>query len=199
MNDESRRTRAIVTVALMAALVLVFSYIQIIIPTPLGKTRLHLGNVMCLLAALLFGKTKGGLAAGLGSMFFDLFDPVYLPECWITFIMKFTMAFVCGAIAHSGAKAAEVSGGKKRASARQIIGAVCGALSYVALYVGKTFVVERLVKGYELETVLVTMTTKGTVSLVNALIAVAASLLLAAALRPALKKAGLADKAGMLG
>lgn len=203
MNDESRRTRAIVTVALMAALVLVFSYIQIIIPTPLGKTRLHLGNVMCLLAALLFGKTKGGLAAGLGSMFFDLFDPVYLPECWITFIMKFTMAFVCGAVAHSGSKplgANDGSGEKKsRASARQIIGAVCGALSYVVLYVGKTFVVERLVKGYELETVLVTMTTKGTVSLVNALIAVAASLLLAAALRPALKKAGLADKAGMLG
>lgn len=204
MTNSSERTRGIVVVGLMAALVFIFTFIRIEVPTPLGKTMLHLGNVMCLLSALLFGKLKGALAAGFGSMIFDMLDPVFLPECWITFIMKFAMAFVCGAVAHYTTKKAKAEPegypGPKSffMTFRRPIGAVCGALTYVALYMLKTYGIERLVKGYELETVLITMATKGTVSLVNAMIAVVASLLLAAAIRPALKKAGLAQKTGLL-
>lgn len=202
MEQERNRTRGIITIGLMAALVFIFTYMRIEIPTPLGKTMLHLGNVMCLLSALLFGKTRGGLAAGFGSMFFDMFDPVYLPECWITFIMKFAMAFVCGLIAFPRAKPLSEQGDAQTPPAtakwRSIVGAICGAIAYVVLYMTKTFVVERLIKGYEIETVLLTMAQKGTVSLVNALIAVAASLILASAIRPALKRSGLAEKFGML-
>ncbi|MDO4565833.1 MAG: ECF transporter S component [Oscillospiraceae bacterium] len=202
MDKMQQKTRSIITVGLMAALVFIFTYIRIEIPTPLGKTMLHLGNVMCLLTGLLFGRLKGGLAAGIGSMFFDMFDPVYLPECWITFIMKFCMAFVCGWIAHAGAKPIVGGSGEGAANGklkgRHVAGAVCGALCYVALYMSKTYIVERLVKGYELETVLITMTTKGTVSLANALIAVAASLILSGMIRPALVRAGFAQKLGIL-
>ena len=42
------------------------------------------------------------------------------------------------------------------------------------------------------------MVTKGTTSLVNALIAVAASVALNSAVRPALEKAGLADRLGVV-
>ncbi|NMA06377.1 MAG: ECF transporter S component, partial [Ruminococcaceae bacterium] len=60
----------------MAALTFVFTmFFRIDIPTPLGKTMLHLGNVMCLLSGLLFGPVRGGLAGGIGSMMYDLFDP----------------------------------------------------------------------------------------------------------------------------
>src|SRR5574344_2065781 len=102
MKNKTGQIRTMVTVGLMAALVFIFTYIRIEIPVSItgGKTMLHLGNVMCILSALLFGKWKGGLAAGIGSMFFDLFDPMFLPECWITFIMKFAMAFVAGLIAY---------------------------------------------------------------------------------------------------
>ena len=37
-----------------------------------------------------------GLAAGIGSALFDLMDPMWAPECWITFLTKFAMAFVAG-------------------------------------------------------------------------------------------------------
>lgn len=62
--------------ALMAAMVFLFSYISIPIPNPLLVTRVHLGNVMCLLSGLMLGGPLGGAAAGVGSFLFDLFDPV---------------------------------------------------------------------------------------------------------------------------
>ena len=202
MTNTDKKTRRLVFVGLMAALVFVFTYVRIEIPTPLGKTMLHLGNVMCLLSAFLLGPLDGGLAAGFGSMFFDLFDPTYFPTCWVTFILKFAMAFVCGAIAHGGkkqteAETAEPADGKIKLKGRDVVGAVCGALCYTALYLAKTFIQKYLIEGYEIETVLATMVTKGTVSLTNALVAVVASLILNSVLRPALKKSGLADKLGL--
>ena len=198
MKNKTGQIRMMVTVGLMAALVFIFTYIRIEIPVSItgGKTMLHLGNVMCILSALLFGKWKGGLAAGIGSMFFDLFDPMFLPECWITFIMKFAMAFVAGLIAYGFMKPS--NGEKQVKSFRIVLGAICGAITYVALYMCKTFIVERLVKGYELEVVYATMLTKGTVSLVNAAIASVASVILLSAIRPALKKSELADKLGVM-
>ena len=51
-------------IGIMAALVYVTSaFLQIQIPTAIGSTRLHMGNVMCLLSGLLLGGFQGGLAA----------------------------------------------------------------------------------------------------------------------------------------
>lgn len=169
-----------VAVGLMAALVFVFTYLHIDIPTPLTNTMLHLGNVMCLLSALLFGSARGGLAAGLGSMIYDMMDPRYLPTCWLTFLMKFAMGWVCG----------KLCGGSKNVL-RQTLSAAAGSATYVLLYVGKTFVMNYWVEGYELETVLATVATKGTASAVNGIIAVVGAVLLARAIRPALEKAGI--------
>ena len=89
---------AMVLVGVMAAFVFAASYLQFKIPTPFGETRLHLGNVLCLLAGFLLGPWKGGMAAGLGSMFFDLFDPKYITSAPSTFINKFLMAMVCALV-----------------------------------------------------------------------------------------------------
>ena len=98
-NSNPSPARDVVMVGLMTALVFIFTYLHIDIPTPLSNTMIHLGNVMCLLASLLFGGIRGGLAAGFGSMIYDMLDPRYLPTCWVTFIMKFLMGWVAGKLA----------------------------------------------------------------------------------------------------
>ncbi len=196
MSEQKRniRTSTITAIGLLTALVFVCNYIQIPIATGIDNTRIHLGNIMCLLAALLLGSWRGGLAAGLGSFFFDITYPAFVSTSWVTFILKFVMAFVCGAIAHSGAKKTE-NGDPK--IGRVIIGTAAGALIYVALYLAKNYIENYLLLGMELETVLTAMATKGVVSLINAAFSIPAAVALNAALRPALRRANLADKMGL--
>lgn len=194
MSEKNKNsTYMLAAMAMMIALVFASNYLSIPIPTPIDNTRIHLGNVMCLLAALLFGGWKGGLAAGLGSMFYDLTMPKYAPECWVTFINKFMMAFICGLIIYGLFAKKD----RKPPMWRLIVGTACGALSYVVLYLVTNFIKNYLVFGIELETVLLTMLDKGIVSLINAAIAVPVSLLLYTALRPAFKAAGLSERLGI--
>lgn len=193
MNGKRISIYALAAVALMIALVFISNYLSIPIPTAIDKTRLHLGNVMCLLGALLLGKWKGGLAAGLGSMLYDLTVPAWAATCWITFINKFLMAFICGLIIYGFTK----NKGRKPSTWRLILGTCCGAFSYVALYLGSN-AIKNMVLGWEAKTILATMLTNSIASLINAAIAVPAALLLFAALRPALKAAGLGERLGIL-
>lgn len=179
-TEKNINVQKLAVIGLMSALVYVATNFRIDIPTPLGKTMLHFGNVMCLLAGLLFGGPIGGLAAGIGSAFFDLLDPVFAPGFMITFVMKFFLGFTAGTIAHSrGAK-----GENKRLN---LIGAISGALLYVLLYVSKTFITSYFIIGEHLSAVLSVTILKGSVSLVNAIIAVVVSLVLATAIIPQLK------------
>ena len=173
-------------IGIMAALVYATSaFLQIPIPTAIGSTRLHMGNVMCLLSGLLLGSVPGGLAAGIGSMFFDLTNPAYIASAPFTFAFKFLMAFICGVIA-----------GKCDSPKlwRCILGAAVGALSYVILYLGKSFIEDHFVLGLPLEAVILTVTQKGIVSTVNGIIAALVSVPLFLTLRPLLKKANLLTK-----
>ncbi len=91
--------REIARIGIMAAAVYVASaFLQVPIPTAIDNTRLHMGNVMCLLSGMLLGPLQGGLAAGIGSMFFDLTNPAYIASAPFTFIFKFVMAWICGKI-----------------------------------------------------------------------------------------------------
>lgn len=158
-------TKKLVYVALFTALVYIFSrFFQIPIATPFGQTRFHLGNVFCLLAGLLMGPGFGGLAAGLGSALFDLFDPVYFTSAPITFITKFALAFVAGLIY------------KKRASLidkkKLVVASICGQLTYVFLYLLKSFITNKFIMGFTNEAVMAELLPKAGVSLVNALISV---------------------------
>lgn len=188
MNSKRKfSTLKLAIIGLMAAMVFIATNFRIEIPTPLGKTMLHLGNVMCILSGLLFGSMTGGLASGFGSAMFDLFDPTFAPEAWITFIMKFTMGYLAGYISHMNGR----NGEDKKLNT---IAAIVGAISYVILYVCKTFIMNYLIIGNQLEAVIAVTITKGTVSLTNSVIAIIASLALSLAIRPALKAAGIFRK-----
>lgn len=166
MQRDSSTTR-IIQVGMMAALVFVGTYIRITIPTPLGPTMLHLGNVCCILAGLLFGAVPGGLAAGIGSAIFDLLDPQFAAEFWITFILKFFYGFLVGAVM-----------GRGEGRVHAIISAVIGALSYTALYTLKNFLMLHFVLGNPMEAVLPVLGMKALVSLSNAVVAVIVAIIL---------------------
>ncbi|ERI96653.1 MULTISPECIES: ECF transporter S component [Eubacteriales] len=174
-------------VGLMGAMCFVATFLHIDIPTPLGKTMIHLGNVMCLLSGMILGPLKGGLSAGLGSAVYDLFDPAYIAESPITFLMKFAMGATCGAIAKRGGKGSRAAG------------AVVGAGLYVVLYTVKNILMGTLLQGKMLDSVLVAAGTKALTSGVNAIIAVVVSLLLYSLLEPILKKAGIFERLGKTG
>ena len=70
---------------------------------------------------------------------------------------------------------------------------ILALLTYVVLYVLKTFVQNRLVLGYEMEAVMTTVVTKGVTSLTNGIIAVVVAVILNKAIRPSLEKAGIFD------
>ena len=71
---------------------------------------------------------------------------------------------------------------------------VIGALTYVALYMLKTFVYQKFVYGYPADAVLVTMGSKLPGSLINAVAAFIVAPIFYTGLRPALERAGLLKK-----
>lgn len=165
-------------IGIMAAAVYVTSaFLQIPIPLTIGSTRLHMGNVMCLLSGMLLGPISGGLAAGIGSMLFDFTNPAYITSAPFTFLFKFIMAWLCGIIC------------KKNTSKLYLtIGAISGAFSYVLLYIGKSFIEDHLVLGLPLDAVAITVMQKGVVSSINAVISIIIAVFLGIVLQPALKK-----------
>ena len=57
--------RTLVLIGVLSAMVFVLSMVS----WQIGEvSRIHFGNIMCLLAGVLFGPLVGGVAAGLGSM-----------------------------------------------------------------------------------------------------------------------------------
>lgn len=172
--------KEIARIGIMAAFVYVSSaFLQISIPTAIDNTRLHMGNVTCLLAGMLLGPLQGGLAAGIGSLFFDLTNPAYIASAPFTFIFKFVMAWICGRI---------VSGNSAHLKRRYAIGGIAGAFAYVALYLSKSFVEHRFVLGLPLEAVMLTVAQKAAASIINAAVACLVAVPLGLALRPVIMK-----------
>lgn len=168
-------------VGVLAALVFVATYFLKIgpIPTPAGNTMLKTGNAVCLLGGLLFGKTKGGLAAGIGSMFYDLMDPLYVASAPFTGVFFFVMGYVCGWVSHMN--------GKNGADTKQnIIAGIAGSGAYIVLYISKS-IIKLMLEGSGFLAAATASGTKLFMALVNAVFAVAVSALLAPVFRKALK------------
>ena len=151
--------------ALMAALVFVSTQFNIKIPLGMGVTSMiSFGNIFCILSALLLGPIYGGLAAGIGSFFFDLLDPVFITSAPFTDSHK-----------------------------RNLIASIAGLLAYIVLHLGKTFIANALLGSAFLPN-LTTVGYSALPSIINAVIATIVAVPLAAALRLALKKAHFLDK-----
>ncbi len=177
--------KTVALIGVLAALVFALSMIELRIPLPGGdQTRIHFGNIMCLTAGVLFGPMVGGLAAGLGSMFYDFTNPAYAPEFWITFITKFAMGAVAGLLAHGVLP-------RWRMVPRVLVAGLCGQFTYIVLYVIKTFIMQHYVYGNPLEAALVVVAAKAGVSATNGIIAVVGCVVLVPPLSAALASAGL--------
>ena len=174
----------IVIIGLMAAMVFVCTmFLGIRIPTPTGTTQLKTANAICLLTGQLCGGWTGGLAAGIGSALFDLTYPEWAAGAWLTFIFFFAMGAICGGIAHAGGAA-----GKNKA--RNWVAAICGAVGYWLLYIGKSIVVLCL-GGSVFSAAFIATVPKMLTGGINAVFAIVVSNLLAALLRPKLESAGI--------
>ena len=94
-NQKKFTVRDLAEIGVLAALVFVATYFIKFgpIPTLAGPTMLKTGNAVCLLGALLFGKTKGGLAAGIGSAMFDLTQPAFVAGAPFTFAFFFAIPY----------------------------------------------------------------------------------------------------------
>lgn len=183
---EKLNARTLALIGVLSALVFAASWLSI----PIGQTtRIHLGNIVCLMSGLVFGPWVGGVTAGLGSMLYDFTNPLFLPEFWITFLMKFAMGFVAGALAR---------GLKRRLprGAAYLVAAVCGQLLYIALYLFKSAMMQHFVLGNPWQAVGPVVAVNAAVSALNGAIAVAGAALLAPALRAALGAAGLFRQRG---
>ncbi len=181
-NKQPISTKRIVLTALLAALVAAGSALRITLPLEVaGTTSFHLGNIMCALSGILLGPWLGGLAAGLGSAIYDMMNPLYISECWITFLTKGAYGLAAGLIAWSGKKA----WGYGKATAAT----VTGAIVYAALYLAKSYFYSgRLLKGLTAEAALLGVIGKLPATTFNAVVAIVCAPALAIAIRKSLEK-----------
>lgn len=183
-NSSRQKIVRLCQVGLLAALVFVTSGMRVMIPLGGGDSAaLHLGNVMCLLGGLLLGPVSGGLSAGIGSGIYDLTNPLYVSSAPFTFCFKFLLGFVCGAVAHSGEK-------KGESVRRNLLGSVCGSLTYTVLYVTKSFLKKVWFELMPWQAAAVATAPKLLSSVVNGMIAVAVAVPLAGMIAAALKRVG---------
>lgn len=183
MSDSRKKLYKMVLVGVMAAVIFVLTYfVRIEIPTPTGPTNLKIANAFCLAAGMLFGGIYGGLAAGIGSMVFDILNPVYITSAPFTFAFFFTMAAVCGFISHSGGK-------NGRNLPRNILGAACGAVSYWVLYISKS-VITLILAGSEFVPAVVATAPKMITSGINVFTGIIISVIIYVPLSKALRKTG---------
>lgn len=94
MNTKIQK---LVLAALLAAFTTIATMI-IKLPTP-TMGYIHLGDALVLLCGIILGPISGGIAAGIGSMFADLFSG-YVSFAPATLIIKAATACICGFIFH---------------------------------------------------------------------------------------------------
>ena len=172
--------------AMMTALVFVSNYLRVTMPIAIGgNTSFTLANIMCVLSGLLLGPV-GGLAAGLGSALYDLTNPLFASECWLTFLTKGAMGLAAGLVMHNATHREEPT------YPRCVSGAVVGCIAYYILYFTKSYFYNGLlVEGLQPAAALATLPLKVPASIFNAAVALVAAPILCIAIRSALKRAHL--------
>ena len=187
MNETKNHSRILklCLTAVMAALVLVASDLQIQIPSVLGTNRFHLGNSMCALAGILLGPWWGGLAAGIGSALFDLTNPAYVMDAPITFLTKGIYGLVAGAMF--------VYLFRRRSNyVTEVASTAVAAVTYIALYLSKKFFLDgMLVAGLSATAAWAAVIEAAPSSLFNGVVAVVIAPILGVAVQRALKAAHL--------
>ena len=182
MKKQAITTKHLVLTALLAALTVAGSALRVTLPIDVaGTTSFHLGNIMCALSGLLLGPWLGGLASGLGSAIYDLTNPLYIPECWITFLTKGAYGLAVGLVVWKS----KDSWGYVKA----ILATAVGALTYAILYLAKSYFYNGLlIKGLTSAAALTTVIAKLPATIFNAVVAIIFAPILGIAIRKALER-----------
>ena len=196
MKKNSQAYKIAMT-GLMAALsYVVFTFLQfkIVFPGSTDATSIHLGNAVCVLAALLLGGVYGGLGGAIGMTIGDLFDPYYVIYAPKTFILKFCIGLITGFVAHKLGKIS-TSNDSKHVWKWSTLAAIAGLLFNV--------VFDPLV-GYFYKLVIIgkpaaelSLVYNIPVTSFNAVTSTIVSVVIYNALRPALRKADMLPEIGL--
>jgi uncharacterized membrane protein len=175
MKSRKWNVLTLVFVGALAAMV----YVVTMFRFPLLGSKVHFANAVCLLGGMLLGPWLGGIAAGLGSALYDAFAGYDFINVLITLASKFAMAWVCGALMD------RLSRGRHRLD-RTLIASIAGALTYVALYMLKSYIFGAIAgNGWA------AVASKFPASIINAGAAVVAAPIFFHAVLPALKAGGI--------
>lgn len=174
-------------VGVMAAICFVVTYfIKIPIPTPVGQTMIKVANAFCLLAGALFGGWRGGLAAGIGSMFYDLMDPAFITSAPVTLVRFFLMGCICGMICFSG-------GSKGKSFWRNAVGISAGSLFSMLFYIAES-ILKQMLLGQPFQAAVLACVPKMVTSGINMAAGIALALVLLPLFRNGLERAGVYRK-----
>ena len=178
--NQKITTRRIAMAGLLAALTAVGSALRITVPADLvGTSSIHLGNIFCALSGVLLGPGLGGLAAGLGSAIYDMTNPLYIGEAWLTFLMKGAYALAAGLVfRHLHMKE----------YLRDLLATTAGAVTYAVLYLGKSFLKAMIVSGLTADAALIAAGAKLPATTFNMAVAMVVAPVLAKAIRRALEQ-----------
>ena len=191
MKNQTIATKKIVFAALMAALCYIgFSYFRIDIPVGTEKTAFHLGNVFCVLAALLIGGFWGGMSGAIGMTIADL-TTGYVTSAPKTFLLKLCIGLIAGFVAHKGFHISSDEKRKLSLPVATVLSCAAGmAFNIVADpivgYFYKTYIL-----GVPQEVAGIWAKMGAVTTLVNAIVAVVVASVFYLALRPALKRSNL--------
>ena len=180
--------RTLTLAALFTALCYIgFTYCKIDIPVGAEKTAFHLGNVFCVLAALLLGGFWGGMAGAVGMSLADL-TTAYVTSAPKTFILKLCIGLIVGVLAHKVFKLSRESDRKISLPVATVLSCVGGmAFNMVADPVLGYFY-KMYVLGVPQQAANIWAKMGAVTTSVNAVIAVIAATVFYLALRPALKR-----------
>ncbi len=175
-------TKKLVLTAMLAAMTAAGSALRITVPIDIaGTTSFHLGNILCALSGILLGPWWGGLAAGMGSALYDMLNPMYISEAWITFLTKGAYSLAAGLV---------MCLGKKELTYRKaVLASLAGAVTYAIVYLAKTYFYNAmLLQGLSPAAALLTVGTQLPATIFNAVVAVACAPALAVAIRKGLQQ-----------
>ncbi|MBR3098624.1 MAG: ECF transporter S component [Clostridia bacterium] len=189
MTDIAKKSKSVywlTVTAVMAALAFVANYIRF----PFLGSQITISNTVCQLCGLILGPSAGFLSAGLGNLLYDLLTG-YGIESLITFVSKGAIALVVALLTASFRKKVKL---EKAEHVRMVVACAVAALTYVALYMLKTFIFGLAVNGLTLDGTFAKMLSKLPASLINAVFATVVAPVFLRAVLPALRRTGLLEK-----
>ncbi len=190
-QEHNQSLRKLTMAALLAALCYIgFTYCKIDIPVGAEKTAFHLGNVFCVLAALLLGGFWGGMSGAVGMTVADL-TTAYVTSAPKTFVLKLCIGLITGLVAHKVFHISRDQQRKLPLPVATVLSCACGmgfnvVADPVVGYFYKTYVL-----GVPQEAAAIWVKIGAMTTAVNAVVAVIAASVFYLALRPALKRSDL--------